>query len=49
MKCESILPPHIEIQVRQLGVMAEKQQEKVVVSEHKYRRPIFDENGEPDF
>ena len=49
MKCEDKLPPHIELQVRQFGVMAARKPKKVVVTEQTFRRPTFDEHGEPDF
>ena len=49
MKCEDRLPPHIEIEVRKFGVMAQSQQPKVAARVQEYRRPTFDEHGEPDF
>jgi len=49
MKCEARLPPHIELQVRQFGVMAEKKPQEVAARVQEYRRPTFDEHGEPDF
>ena len=43
------LPPHIEIYLRELGVIIPKQPEPVVVRDFSFKMPILDENGEPDF
>jgi len=49
MKYEAKLPSHIEVEIRSYGVMAERKQAKVVAREYQFRRPTFDEHGEPDF
>lgn len=43
------LPPHIEIYLKELGVIIPQKSEPVVVRDFSFKMPILDENGEPDF
>jgi hypothetical protein len=48
------IPLGIEMHLQDLGVMSKEHEElddptKDKIREVKFRRPIFDENGEPDF
>lgn len=51
---ESEIPLGLELHLQDLGVFSDRLEElddptKDTIRETKYRRPNFDENGEPDF
>jgi len=43
------LPEHIERELSMLGVRPQQVVEKKPERTYEYRKPTFDENGEPDF
>lgn len=48
------IPFGLELHLQDLGVMSSEHEElddptKDTIRETKYRRPVFDENGEPEF